>query len=80
MTKAKQSLSPEQEKATYRVTNWSAYDAALVKRGQVTLWFAELLGLSGSGIESTDSFWQRWRGQSVFGAGDPDAADVEGGV
>lgn len=41
MTKAKQSLNPEQEKATYRVTNWSAYDAALVKRGQVTLWFAE---------------------------------------
>lgn len=34
-------LPPKKEKATYRVTNWSAYDEALVKRGNVTLWFAE---------------------------------------
>ena len=30
----------------------------------VTLWFAELRGLSGPGIESTDNYWQRWRGHS----------------
>lgn len=34
-------LNPEKEKAKYRVTNWSTYDEALVKRGNVTLWFAE---------------------------------------
>lgn len=34
-------LNPEKEKAKYRVTNWSRYDEALVKRGNVTLWFAE---------------------------------------
>ena len=39
-------------------------EAWLERAPAVTLWFAELLGLSGSGIESTDSFWQRWRGQS----------------
>lgn len=38
-------------------------EAWLERAPAVTLWFAELLGLSGSGIESTDSFWQRWRGQ-----------------
>ena len=41
MTKPAQCLIPEKEKAKYRVTNWSAYDEALVKRGHVTLWFAE---------------------------------------
>lgn len=39
-------------------------EAWLERAPAVTLWFAELLGLSGSGIESVDSFWQRWRGQS----------------
>ena len=34
-------LTEKKEKATYRVTNWSSYDEALVKRGNVTLWFAE---------------------------------------
>lgn len=29
------------EKSSYRVTNWREYEAALVKRGNVTLWFAE---------------------------------------
>jgi Transposase DDE domain len=41
MTKPARCLPPEEEKAKYRVTNWSAYDEALVKRGNVTLWFAE---------------------------------------
>lgn len=41
-------------------------EAWLERAPAVTLWFAELLGLSGSGIESLDSFWQRWRGQSRF--------------
>lgn len=39
-------------------------EAWLERAPAVTLWFAELLGLSGTGIESADSFWQRWRGQS----------------
>jgi len=34
-------FEPRKEKAKYRVTNWSTYDEALVKRGNVTLWFAE---------------------------------------
>jgi transposase len=28
-------------KARYRVTNWPAYDAALVRRGSLTVWFTE---------------------------------------
>lgn len=28
-------------KATYRVTNWPEYDAALVQRGSLTVWFTE---------------------------------------
>jgi hypothetical protein len=28
-------------KARYRVTNWPEYDAALVRRGSLTLWFTE---------------------------------------
>ena len=28
-------------KARYRVTNWPEYDAALVRRGGLTLWFTE---------------------------------------
>ncbi len=39
-------------------------EAWLERAPGVTLWFAEQLGLSGIGIESTDGFWQRWRGQS----------------
>lgn len=41
-------------------------EAWLERAPAVTLWFAELLGLSGSGIESVDSFWQRWRGQPRY--------------
>ena len=41
MSKPAECLTAEKEKAKYRVTNWSAYDKALVKRGNVTLWFAE---------------------------------------
>ena len=41
-------------------------EAWLERAPAVTLWFAELLGLSGSGIESADSFWQRWRSQSRY--------------
>jgi hypothetical protein len=29
------------EKTCYRVTNWAEYDAALVKRGNLTVWFDE---------------------------------------
>lgn len=39
-------------------------EAWLERSPAVTLWFAELLGLSGTGIESADNFWQRWRSQS----------------
>jgi len=41
MNQSARCLNPEKEKAKYRVTNWSTYDEALVKRGNVTLWFAE---------------------------------------
>jgi hypothetical protein len=27
--------------ARYRVTNWSEYDAALVQRGSITVWFTD---------------------------------------
>lgn len=49
-----------------RVLDADDLEAWLERAPAVTLWFAELLGLSGSGIESTDSFWQRWRGQPRF--------------
>ena len=29
------------KKANYRVTNWAEYDQALVKRGDVTVWFEQ---------------------------------------
>jgi hypothetical protein len=28
-------------KARYRVTNWPEYDAALVRRGHLTVWFTD---------------------------------------
>src|SRR6185437_14388631 len=28
-------------KARYRVTNWPEYDAALIRRGSVTMWFSD---------------------------------------
>jgi hypothetical protein len=28
-------------RARYRVTNWPEYDAALVQRGSITVWFTE---------------------------------------
>ncbi len=28
-------------KTKYRITNWSQYDKALVKRGDITLWISE---------------------------------------
>lgn len=28
-------------KSKYRVTNWPEYDAALLRRGSLTLWFTE---------------------------------------
>ena len=28
-------------KARYRVTNWPEYDAALIRRGSVTVWFSD---------------------------------------
>lgn len=41
MNKKALSATEQKEKVAYRVKNWSAYDAALVKRGNVTVWFAE---------------------------------------
>jgi len=32
---------PQDTKARYRVTNWPQYDAALVRRGGLTVWFTE---------------------------------------
>ena len=28
-------------KSSYKIQNWAEYDAALVKRGDITIWFAE---------------------------------------
>ena len=28
-------------KSSYKIQNWAEYDAALVKRGDITMWFAE---------------------------------------
>jgi len=36
-------------KACYRVTNWRAYDRALVSRGDLTLWIDEAVA---------DSWWR----------------------
>ena len=41
MSKKALSATEQKEKVQYRVKNWSDYDAALVKRGNVTVWFAE---------------------------------------
>ncbi len=54
------------------VTHWRsvrAYDADdleawLEAAPSVALWFGELLGLRGPGIESIDSYWDTWRGQT----------------
>jgi len=37
---AKRSRIHPKYKTKYRVVNWASYDRALVKRGDVTLWFA----------------------------------------
>jgi hypothetical protein len=34
-------VAPSEAKGQYRVKNWRAYDAALVRRGDVTVWFEE---------------------------------------
>lgn len=40
-------------KDKYRVTNWPEYDRALVRRGDITVWFEE------------DFLRQHWGGQST---------------
>ena len=46
-------------KDKYRVTNWPEYDRALVRRGDITVWFEE------------DFLRQHWRGQSTGKRGAP---------
>jgi len=41
MSKKALSAKEQKEKVQYRVKNWSEYDVALVKRGNVTVWFVE---------------------------------------
>jgi len=43
----------------YRVTNWPEYDRALVRRGDITVWFEE------------DFLRQHWRGQRTGKRGAP---------
>ncbi|BCU07708.1 transposase [Allochromatium tepidum] len=38
-TTAQTSEAAASPKATYRITNWPAYDRALVARGDITFWF-----------------------------------------
>jgi hypothetical protein len=46
-------------KDKYRVTNWREYDPALVRRGDITVWFEE------------DFLRQHWQGQSTGKRGAP---------
>jgi hypothetical protein len=46
-------------KDKYRVTNWPEYDRALVRRGDITVWFEE------------DFLRQHWRGQNTGKRGAP---------
>ena len=64
-------------KDKYRVTNWPEYDRALVRRGDITVWFEE------------DFLRQHWRGQNtgkrgsavdLFGYGNSGFADAQSGV
>ena len=41
-------------KVRYRVTNWSDYDAALVRRGHLTVWFTDEAGCFGSQLPFGD--------------------------
>lgn len=47
-----------------KVVDADDLEAWLERAPAVTLWFAELRGLAGPGIESADSYWQRWQSQS----------------
>jgi hypothetical protein len=47
-----------------RVIDADDLEAWLESTPAVMLWFGELLGLSGAGIESVHFFWERWRVQS----------------
>jgi hypothetical protein len=49
----------ESPKAEYRVTNWPEYDGALVRRGEVTVWFDE------------DFLRHHWHGRSTGKRGAP---------
>src|SRR4051794_6463514 len=59
-----------------KVTNWSAYDASLRQRGNLTVWFTD------EAIAAWQAAPRTTRGGQplVFGAGDPEGADAEGGV
>jgi hypothetical protein len=50
---------PTKTKDKYRVTNWPEYNCALVRRGDITVWFKE------------DFLRQHWRGQSTGKRGAP---------
>jgi hypothetical protein len=49
-----------------RVIDADDLEAWLESAPAVTLWFGELLGLAGSGIESVARFWETWRAQSTL--------------
>ncbi|GAA4398241.1 hypothetical protein GCM10023187_08700 [Nibrella viscosa] len=41
LPKKTKSVAPQQPKAAYRLTNWPAYNQALIQRGNLQLWFDE---------------------------------------
>src|SRR5450631_702410 len=56
-------------KAKYRVTNWPEYDAALVRRGNLTVWVAEeavghgmLRRPAGAAVNRSIPIWRSRRG------------------
>jgi hypothetical protein len=54
----------------HRVTNWPAYEAALVRRGSLTVWFTEEAVEGWKAEPRTARGGQAW----YFAPGDPDGA------
>src|SRR5690242_7822038 len=67
-------------KPKYRITNWAEYDAALMRRGSVTVWFTEEAveawhaPATGGTRRSAGIFGDRYRDQSCAPPRFPSAA------
>ena len=63
-------------KARYRVTNWPDYDAALVRRGELTVWLTEEVIAAWYAPATGES----WRSTDLFGNSHRDRAYASPGV